>query len=154
MNADTAVLFAATGEAPEGLEGAVFAALDRVIDPCSNSWQRPLSIVDLGLVRRISVDTRQVARIEISLTTAFCLAISVIMQAIEERVGAVPGITDVEVSVDPTVVWSMDLMTEEGRERLLAHRRRDVERNECNTNPKEATPTGPVVLPMPSANRT
>ena len=65
-------------------------------------------------------------RIDISLTTPFCLAITVIMQAIEQRVGEVPEITDVDVHVDPTVVWSIDLMTQEGRERLLAHRRGDT----------------------------
>ncbi|HEY3749798.1 MAG TPA: iron-sulfur cluster assembly protein [Pseudonocardiaceae bacterium] len=110
----------------ESIELDVVAALDRVVDPCSQSWQRPLSIVDLGLIRRVTVDTRCTARIDISLTTPFCLAITVIMQAIEQRVGEVPEITDVDVHVDPTVVWSIDLMTQEGRERLLAHRRGDT----------------------------
>jgi metal-sulfur cluster biosynthetic enzyme len=124
----------------EAIEADVLAALDRVVDPCSQSWQRPLSIVDLGLVRRISVDTRHTARIEISLTTPFCLAVTIIMQAIEQRVGEVPGIDNVEVNVDPTVVWSLELMTDEGRERLLAHRRRDS---------RGATTT--VALPAPTS---
>ncbi len=121
-------------------ERDVLAALDLVVEPCSQSWQRPLSIVDLGLVRRVSVDTRGTARIDISLTTPFCLAVTVIMQAIEQRVGDVPGVHAVEVYINPTVVWTIDLMTDEGRKRLLAHRRRDSDR-----------PGGPVPVALTPA---
>jgi metal-sulfur cluster biosynthetic enzyme len=127
-------------------ERAVLAALDRVVDPCSQSWQRPLSIVDLGLIRRISIDPRGTARVDISLTTPFCLAVTIIMQAIEQRVGEVPGVRAVEVVVDPTVVWSIDLMTEDGRERLLAHRRRDAVQS-------VAQPAAPVSLALSLARR-
>jgi metal-sulfur cluster biosynthetic enzyme len=112
--------------APAVPESDVLAALHRVIDPCSQSWQRPLSIVELGLVRRIDVAQPTSVRVDISLTTPFCMALPVIVQAIEQRVGEVPGVTGVDVRVDPVVVWTIDLMTDEGRERLLAHRRRDA----------------------------
>jgi metal-sulfur cluster biosynthetic enzyme len=126
-----------TALVPTATEEDVMSALDLVVDPCSQSWQRPLSIVDLGLVRRVTVDTRGTARVEISLTTPFCLAITVIMQAIEQRVGEVAGVNEVEVTIDPRVVWTIELMTDEGRERLLAHRRRDADR-----------PNGPVPLSL------
>lgn len=106
-------------------EAAVRRALLDVYDPCSNSWARPMSVVDLGLVRSVAVDRTGHAAIVIAPTTLLCMAISVIIQAIQLKVADVPGITKVDVSVDVTADWSEDLMTEKGRRILGEHRSAD-----------------------------
>lgn len=103
-------------------------ALRRVYDPCSQAWSRPMSIYDLGLVRRVDVDQAGLASITISLTSPFCMAVATIMQATEQRVGELPGITGVHVEIDTETPWSQDLMTEHGRRWLATHRAGDRSR--------------------------
>lgn len=99
----------------------VRAALDTVYDPCSQAWQRPLSLVDLGLVRDVTaVDGRVTVRI--GLTVPFCVAVATIMQSVERRLSELDGVRAVEVTIDQDAPWSPDLMTERGRA-LLASRR-------------------------------
>jgi metal-sulfur cluster biosynthetic enzyme len=100
----------------------VRSALLGVYDPCSHAWNRPLSVVDLGLVRDVAVDLTGTATVRISLTAPFCMAVATIMQAVEQRVGQLPGISSVHVEIDTETTWSTDLMTAQGR-RTLADRR-------------------------------
>ncbi len=102
--------------------GEVRAALGEVYDPCSQAWQRPLSLVDLGLVREVTVDEGGHTTILVSLTVPFCVAVATIMQSVERRVAELPGVAAVTVHIDQTTPWSPDLMTERGR-RWLARRR-------------------------------
>lgn len=103
-------------------------ALRRVYDPCSQAWSRPMSIYDLGLVRAASIDDGGLAHITISLTAPFCMAIATIMQATEQRVGELDGVTGVDVQIDTTTPWSAELMTEQGRQWLAQRRRTDRSR--------------------------
>lgn len=105
---------------------AVQAALNEVYDPCSQAWQRPLSLRDLGLVRAITVERPGRVTVRVSLTAPFCMAVATIMQAVEIRVGAVPGVTDVTVHIDAETPWSPALMSEAGRARLSARRAADL----------------------------
>ncbi|MET7479242.1 metal-sulfur cluster assembly factor [Streptomyces sp. NPDC005648] len=103
----------------------VRAALLHVYDPCSQSWQRPMSVVDLGLVRDVTVTDDGRATVRISLTAPFCMAVPTIMQAIEQKAGAVEGVTGVSVELDGGTLWHTDLMTEKGRALLSAARTED-----------------------------
>jgi metal-sulfur cluster biosynthetic enzyme len=100
-------------------------ALQQVYDPCSQSWQRPMSVIDLGLVRAVEISEEGRATVRISLTAPFCMAVPTIMQAVEQRVGAVEGVTGVSVEIDGGTLWSPDLMTEAGREILARARAGD-----------------------------
>jgi metal-sulfur cluster biosynthetic enzyme len=104
------------------LETVAWSALQRVYDPCSQAWGRPLSIVDLGLVRAVEPRPDGSVRVLVSLTVPFCMAVATIMRAVECRVGEVPGVESVDVEIDQDTPWSPDLMTESGR-RFLAERR-------------------------------
>lgn len=103
----------------------VRAALDEVYDPCSQAWQRPLSLPDLGLVRDVAVAPDGRVRVVVSLTAPFCMAVGTIMQAVEARVGQVPGVTGVDVEIDAETSWTPTLMTEAGRDALAARRTAD-----------------------------
>jgi metal-sulfur cluster biosynthetic enzyme len=71
------------------------------------------------------VDADGRAAVTISPTTLFCMAITVIIQAIELRVAAVPGISSVDVTVDVQTDWTPEMMTEHGRRVLAEHRATD-----------------------------
>jgi metal-sulfur cluster biosynthetic enzyme len=102
----------------------VWLALREVYDPCSQAWARPLSLVDLGLVRDVSVEGGSV-RVRIGLTVPYCLAVATIMRAVEQRVGELDGVSEVLVDIDQDATWSPELMTDHGRRSLAAHRTRD-----------------------------
>jgi metal-sulfur cluster biosynthetic enzyme len=102
----------------------VEAALREVYDPCSQAWSRPLSVADLGLVREVSVVGGAVA-VRLSLTAPFCMAVAVLMQAVEQRLADVPGVHAVRVDIDQDTPWRPELMTERGRRLLANHRTHD-----------------------------
>jgi len=110
------------------VERAVRAALHEVYDPCSQAWQRPLSLPDLGLVREVAADAAGRVTVRVSLTVPFCMAVHTIMQAVEARVGAVPGVTTVDVQIDTNTPWSLAAMSETGRVRLEARRAAELSR--------------------------
>jgi len=107
---------------------AVHAALGEVYDPCSQSWQRPMSVRDLGLIRGVTIDGYGHATVRVSLTAPFCTALAVIMRAVEVRVAEVPGVAGVTVDIDAETPWSPALMTDEGRALLAARRAADRSR--------------------------
>lgn len=102
----------------------VLAALDDVQDPCSIATRRPLSIVELGLVVAVQADVDGEVQIGLRATSPSCTLIASIMEAAEERVGDVPGVSSVAVELETDTVWSPDLMTPGGREKLETARLR------------------------------
>jgi metal-sulfur cluster biosynthetic enzyme len=107
------------------VEAGARAALHEVYDPCSQAWGRPLSLLDLGLVREVSANPQGQVTVRLSLTTPFCMGLATIMKSVEQRVMAVPDVAEVIVEIDPCLPWSPELMTEEGRERLARSRAAD-----------------------------
>lgn len=97
-----------------GLEGAVRARLEEVIDPCSCFTEEPVNIVDLGLVESVSVDGGTV-RVELLLTSQGCTYSPYIRRDIEQRVGALDGVEGVEVSEVTDRIWTRDRMDREVR---------------------------------------
>jgi metal-sulfur cluster biosynthetic enzyme len=91
----------------------VRAALAEVADP-----ELPVSIVDLGLVRSVTVDGGAV-RVGITFTSIACPCTDVLREDIQARLRRLRGVTEVEVEelFEP---WSRDDLTEEGRLALLA----------------------------------
>lgn len=92
---------------------AVWAALGQVEDP-----ELPLSIVDLGLVRRLDIVDGAVA-VGLTYTSLACPCLDMIREDVEAVVRAVPGVRSVRVD-DVLEPWSRDDVTPEGRELLRA----------------------------------
>lgn len=109
-------------EQREPVATAAYEALDEVYDPCSQAWLRPLSLRDLGLVRAVTVGPDGQATVRVSLTVPFCMAVPTIMQAVEVRVGSVPGVTGVSVHIDQDTPWHPGMMSDAGRAVLAARR--------------------------------
>ena len=94
---------------------AVIRALDNCYDPCCRD--RKISVVDMGLIGSITIRGRKV-RIEMVLTTGWCPFASRLLEMIEEEVGGLAEVDNVEVEVvwDPT--WTPERMSGSAREKL------------------------------------
>jgi metal-sulfur cluster biosynthetic enzyme len=111
------------------------AALSRVLDP-----EIGISIVDLGLVNSLHIDSSGNVKATIILTTPECpYARQLGAQAVKE-VLAVPGVRRVEVRMDPTLPWSPDNLSPEAKERYRRMFR----------NPAPITPPSSLLPPLSS----
>lgn len=104
--------YPATGEGAEGVEADVWAVLRDVDDP-----EMPVSIVDLGLIYGVAVDDGR-ATVEMTLTYTGCPARKYLTEEIEERVGAVDGVDAVDLELVWSPPWTMEMVTDAGRDRL------------------------------------
>jgi metal-sulfur cluster biosynthetic enzyme len=91
------------------------AALDAVYDPCSMAVSAPLSIRDMGLVLERRVDDDGRAFIRLCVTGPSCMLVGSIVRGVEEQVGAVPGVSGVQVTIDAGHMWTEDDMSASGR---------------------------------------
>ncbi|UHQ98955.1 metal-sulfur cluster assembly factor (plasmid) [Natrinema zhouii] len=102
----------ATGEDATGLEREVWSALYEVEDP-----EMPISIVDLGLIYGIDLEDGEVT-IDMTLTYSGCPAREIILEEVEEAAESVDGVDDAGVRLVWSPDWSIDFVTEQGKEAL------------------------------------
>ncbi len=104
----------AVGEVSSSRE-AVILARDNGYDPCCQ--ERRISVVDMGLIESIRIEDRRVS-VEMVLTTGWCPFASRLLEMVEEEVGNLSGVDEVDVEVvwDPT--WTPERMSEGAREKL------------------------------------
>ena len=106
------------------LEEQAWWALEKVFDPCSLATRSPLSIVDMGLVRRLSADAGGNVEVEISPTAASCILIASIAEAAEQAICALDGVGEVSVEINSDFFWTPEAMTDRGTALLAQHRAR------------------------------
>lgn len=93
----------------EGIRQSLTSVKDPEID---------LNIIDLGLIRDIQIEENNKVSISIIFTSPLCPLTQFIIKQIEETVINNFDVKKVEVNVDETTLWNIDMMTEEGRKRL------------------------------------
>ncbi|KAB1189881.1 DUF59 domain-containing protein [Haloferax sp. MBLA0076] len=104
----------ATGDGAVGIERDVWDALYSVEDP-----EMPISIVDLGLIYAVGVETETgEARIDMTLTYTGCPARSMLEDDIRDAVSAVDGVEDVMLNLVWSPAWTTAMVTEQGRKDL------------------------------------
>lgn len=102
----------ATGDDATGIEREVWDQLYAIEDP-----EMPISIVDLGLIYGVAVENG-VAHIEMTLTYSGCPAREMLMDDIETGVRSVDGIDEVELRLVWSPEWTVDMVTDTGRDQL------------------------------------
>ncbi|WP_254830355.1 1,2-phenylacetyl-CoA epoxidase subunit PaaD [Haloglomus salinum] len=103
-----------TGEGASGIERRVWDVLYEVEDP-----EMPVSIVDLGLIYNVYVDSASgEARVDMTLTYTGCPARDYLLSSVERAVESVDGVEDALVNLVWSPEWSVEMVTEEGREAL------------------------------------
>ncbi len=95
------------------LEVAVWDALAGVADPEIPA----VSVVDMGMVREVSVDHDKVHVVVLPTFTG-CPAIAEIISDVGAAVSKVSGVSDVEVTTSFDPPWTTDRITEDGRTKL------------------------------------
>ena len=93
----------------------IVRALEKCYDPCCR--EREISVVDMGLIESIQVRDRRV-RIEMVLTSGWCPFASRLIEMIQEEVGGLPEVDDVEVEVVWDPAWTPERMSAGAREKL------------------------------------
>jgi FeS assembly SUF system protein len=92
------------------IEQLVVDGLRTVYDP-----EIPVNIYELGLIYGVEVEPSGVVTIRMTLTAAGCPAAQSLPLEVEQRVRAVPGVTDVKVDVVFDPPWDQSLMSEAAR---------------------------------------
>lgn len=89
---------------------AVVEACRSVYDP-----EIPVNIFDLGLVYTIAIDDAGAVRIAMSLTAPGCPVAGEMPGWVADAVGAVPGVSQVDVDLVWEPQWGMDMMSDAAR---------------------------------------
>jgi metal-sulfur cluster biosynthetic enzyme len=103
-----------TGAGAEGLERRVWEILYGIEDP-----EMPISVVDLGLIYGVDADESDGAvEVEMTLTYTGCPARDMLINEVTQAVAAADGVADVGVTLVWSPGWTVDMVTERGRESL------------------------------------
>lgn len=102
---------------------AVVAAMRAIYDSCSVAAGTPVSLYDMGMLEDWALRADGVLEVRLCVTFGACTMAPHFARALEEQLRPLPGVADVVVSVDATLLWSAERMTEAGRA-LLADRPR------------------------------
>ena len=90
-------------------EEVVLEALKEVYDP-----ELHYNIVDLGLVYDVEVNDGGV-RVVMTLTTPACPIGPMVIEQIQENVGLLPGVHDVDVEITFDPPWHPEMISDEAR---------------------------------------
>ncbi|MFB6193868.1 MAG: 1,2-phenylacetyl-CoA epoxidase subunit PaaD [Halobaculum sp.] len=106
--------FPKTGADATGVEAAIWDALREVQDP-----EMPISVVDLGLIYDVDADPDAgSAVVEMTLTYSGCPARDILTNDVACAAETADGIDDCEVRLRYSPEWSVEMVTDEGREAL------------------------------------
>jgi metal-sulfur cluster biosynthetic enzyme len=104
--------FPRTGENATGQEAEVWDALREVEDP-----EMPVSIVDLGLIYDVTVEGDE-ADVEMTLTYTGCPAKDMLTNDVRCAALTASSVQDASVLVRYSPPWSVDMVTDAGKEQL------------------------------------
>src|SRR6187200_1466740 len=88
----------------------IVSALKTVYDP-----EIPADIYELGLIYRIDIEDDRSVKIKMTLTAPGCPVAGEMPGWVQNAVGAVEGVSDVEVDMTFDPPWTPDRMSEEAR---------------------------------------
>ena len=98
------------GEPGGDLYDGIIDALKEIFDP-----EIPVNIYDLGLIYGVDVTSDGHAVVTMTLTTPHCPVAESMPGEVELRVGAVPGVGDVEVNLVWDPPWDPGKMSDEAK---------------------------------------
>jgi FeS assembly SUF system protein len=75
----------------------------------------PVDIHTLGLIYELELDDARRARVRMTLTAPGCPVAGYLVEEVQQKVSAVPGVTDAEVELVWEPPWSPSMMSEEAR---------------------------------------
>jgi len=95
----------------------VLEVLQTCYDPCCK--ERSVSVVELGLIQGVKVDENgHDVRIELLLTSGWCPFSTHLLQMIDQNVGAIDGVGEVDTEIVWNTVWTPERMSASAKEKL------------------------------------
>lgn len=100
--------------APSSLDHPLY---DSVVEACRTVFdpEIPVNIYDLGLVYTIAIDPENAVNIVMTLTAPGCPVAGEMPGWVQDAVGSVPGVKDVNIDMTFDPQWGMDMMSDEAR---------------------------------------
>jgi FeS assembly SUF system protein len=95
------------------IEAQVIDALESVYDP-----EIPVNIYELGLIYDVKVSEDGNVDVTMTLTAPGCPAAQTLPVEVEQKVRAIPGVTDVKVEITFDPPWEMSKMSDAARLQL------------------------------------
>jgi len=90
------------------IEMDIVQVLKNTFDP-----EIPVNVYDLGLIYEINVDEGRKVEVKMTLTAPNCPMADQLLMEINEKVGAVNGVTDVVMNLTFDPPWDKSMMSEE-----------------------------------------
>lgn len=90
------------------LEKKIISVLKTIFDP-----EIPVNIFDLGLIYDVEVDDRRVAHVKMTLTAPNCPMADQLLEEVRYNVGAVPGITECDLTLTFDPPWDRSMLSDE-----------------------------------------
>jgi metal-sulfur cluster biosynthetic enzyme len=87
----------------------VETTLNQIIDPCSAAAGCPAGLVEMGLVRQVSIDPNDDGlRIEVTLavTHPFCMMSAVFVNEARLQLAELAGVSAVHINLDTSIIWT------------------------------------------------
>jgi metal-sulfur cluster biosynthetic enzyme len=95
----------------------VLEVLETCYDPCCK--ERSVSVVELGLIQAVKVaENGHDVRIELLLTSGWCPFSTHLLQMIDQNVGAIEGVGEVDTEIVWNTVWTPERMSDSAKEKL------------------------------------
>ena len=95
----------------------VLEVLQTCYDPCCK--ERAVSVVELGLIQGVKVaENGHDVRVELLLTSGWCPFSTHLLQMIQQEVGEIEGVGEVDTEIVWNTVWTPEPMTATAREKL------------------------------------
>jgi metal-sulfur cluster biosynthetic enzyme len=102
-------------------EARVWTALNTIVDPCSRAAGAPVGIAEMGLVRQLEVQNSPEGasiRVVIGVTEPGCLMGAAFVKEARKLLRALPGVAEVQVSMDQAFDWTPEDMSPAYQARL------------------------------------
>ena len=109
----------------DDLRQRVLDRLGTVVDPCMEAAGLGLSLVDLGIVRRVDVDDREIS-VELGLTEPGCGFTHALVTKVEDALAELDAGRELSVTFNWSTPWTEAMMTDAGRAVFGAARQRSV----------------------------
>ncbi|MGH7871505.1 MAG: SUF system Fe-S cluster assembly protein [Candidatus Binatia bacterium] len=95
------------------IEAQVLEALRTCFDP-----EIPVNIYDLGLIYDVKVSPEGAVDVQMTLTSPHCPAVQSLPAEVEEKIRAVPGVTQAKIDLVWEPPWDQEKMSEAARLQL------------------------------------
>lgn len=90
------------------IQADIVKVLKGVFDP-----EIPVNIYDLGLIYEVDVDDNRKVTITMTLTAPNCPLADQVVEEVQEKIGKIEGVTDVEVRLTFDPPWDKSRMSDE-----------------------------------------